>query len=279
MGSKTQASQTCKMVEPFISNYYFFCIQVRNQQPRHVDQLQAVNTKNGEDVVENSDSESDDSEHEALKGLITNMQMQTNITKHTLLNDFKSMSVNSEDEEEVQAPVTKKAKKMRLDSDSDSDCESLTDEVDARAQHARKNALQSVTEISPRSGYQNGTLRTKGSKRKRVDVEQISGDELSVESKIPDIESLDYQNRGDKINENVQVPIAKKSDVGGRIYNKVQCCFYCGKLLKMKISRHLKFVHRKKFEEYTSQQNSDAKISLQLLKNKGTFFVFASCAG
>ena len=136
------------------------------------------------------------------------------------------------------------------------------------------NDLLSDTEISPRSGYENGTLRTKGSKRKRFDdqdtVDQISGDELS------DIESLDYQNRGDKINEDadegVQVPIAEKSDMGGRIYNKVQCCFFCEKLLKMKISRHMKSVHQKEFETYVSQLDCDEQMSLQLLKNKGNFF-------
>ena len=80
--------------------------------------------------------------------------------------------------------------------------------------------------------------------------------------------SDNVSNCGDKI----EIPVAKKTGDGLRIYNKYHCCFFCEKIVKLKIARHMRSVHKKEYEIYLAKQDFDEKTAVELLKNKGNYF-------
>ena len=171
----------------------------------------------------------------------------------------------------------KKLHAVTDDESSDGEDQRKIKYVVAGSQRAAKQRNAVIdTESSESEGEErNKRIVVLGSQRapkKKLDA--LTGDESS-ESECPRKKKILVAGVPTDREQNesaIIVPISRKTTFGGRVYDKEQCCLFCGKCLKMKITRHYVEVHKNEFEEYMAKLSYDRNTSLRLLRNRGNFF-------
>ena len=125
-------------------------------------------------------------------------------------------------------------------------------------------ASMSKLESSPAEFRKRKMKRMESSKKSRNSISDSSEDEASLSSKKSPTSSVVGGS------ELIRIPIAVKNEHGGRVYDKRQCCYFCGKIIVSKVGRHLK-THKKECSAFVADQPSEI-IALNLLRTRGNFY-------
>lgn len=161
---------------------------------------------------------------------------------------------------------------MSID-DSDSNFEATTDAYVSSEEYEDGDDEPDTLHLNKKA--KTSTPKTVGkSKRleKKSDSTKAKKPVHEIFSFVGDLKENEREN--DQSDEKIiTIPRVAKGLTGGRIYDRVHCCYFCGKL-DTKIGRHLQTVHKDE-DEIKGLHTSDKKekdIKLDLLRFKGDFY-------
>ena len=188
------------------------------------------------------------------------------------VNKEKERMVKQSEERIEEKTVNREKKKRKVDEVGEQ-----TDEEDVNIKRKKKKRI--ISDIEERTDEENG----KRKRKRMLEVAEERPDNDVTSRKCKKKTEIEYQDQEvekdeeavgeeEDLENSIIVPLAKKNEHGGRVYDKVLYCYVCGKTLKEKIFRHIRKRHAKELAQFRCQNsNLDEEQSLVLMKNKGSY--------